>query len=168
MSIIEDLMAPGGMTVFSTQSARDAADRIEAAGHAVVLNLSYRPLGILTVEDLIAWRRRDPEGWEKRRCACLVITDRPTLRPEHPIAEVFWLWRNEGRPCPLMVLDGESLLGVLHPEKVGRWSAEHAPELFEEFREFISGWKSADVTDRDDRVFSAADPRGTRTGDQVF
>lgn len=145
MRIIEDLMSPVGVTVFATQSARDATACIRAEGHALVLNLSHRPMGILTAEDIAELRSREPQNWVRRRCACLVQASTATLRPEQPVEGAVWLWREEGGRRPLLVFNGEDPVGVLHLEAVERWCRAYQPELLGELPPSLPGLFSSEV-----------------------
>lgn len=124
MTDIGDIMAPIGATILGTRSLADAAQVLDESDPAVVLNLSYRAIGLITYADLIESQRQNPQGWSRRRCAGLVRTTDHPLQRGTPIREllvssVLDLTR------PQLVMDGDEPAGILLPESVSAWRREH-------------------------------------------
>lgn len=122
-----DLMRPIGPLIGTTQSLRQAADLTDQ-GHEVlaVIGLNNTAIGFLSAEDLLAAAQSDPTGWQKKRCASLVRLCESRLRPDHPITGVIQQYREEGAH-PLMVFNGETPVGLLHPAEVRQWCRDYGP-----------------------------------------
>lgn len=124
MTQIGDIMAPLGATILGTRSLADAAQILDESDPAVVLNLSYRAIGLITRADVHAVQQQDPQGWAKRRCVGLVRTsDHPTQRStlvrELLVSSALDVTR------PLLVLDQDQPAGILMPESISRWRREN-------------------------------------------
>ena len=124
MTDIGDIMAPLGATILGTRSLADAAQVLHESDPTVVLNLSYRAIGLITLADLHAVQQQDPEGWTRRRCAGLVrAADRPVQRST-PIRELL-VSSVLDTTRPLLVLDQEEPAGILLPESLDAWRRDN-------------------------------------------
>ena len=131
MTEVRELISPLAATVWWTQSVEDAARHIEADAEAVVvLDLSNRPVGVITQADVDQITSQHPQTWAKKRCACLARSSEHRVRPEHSIEGVIWRYQQEDIQ-PLLVSNGDEAVGVLHPGAVLRWCAEHHPTAFD-------------------------------------
>ncbi|WP_106121472.1 CBS domain-containing protein [Nesterenkonia sandarakina] len=124
MTDIADIMAPLGATILGTRSLADAAQVLEESDPAVVLNLSYRAVGLITRADLHAVQQQDPQGWAKRRCVALARTDDHTVQRSTPIRELL-VSSALDFSRPLLVLDEDQPAGILLPECISAWRREH-------------------------------------------
>ncbi|MCH8561361.1 hypothetical protein LTH96_05790 [Nesterenkonia sp. LB17] len=120
MTDIGDIMAPLGATILGTRSLADAAQVLEESDPAVVLNLSYRAIGLITCADLNAVRQQDPQGWSKRRCAGLVRTSDQPVQRRTPIRELL-VSAALDTTRPLLVMDQDQPAGILMPESIDAW-----------------------------------------------
>lgn len=120
MTAIEDIMAPLGATILGTRSLADAAQVLEESDPVVVLNLSYRAIGLITLADLEAVRAQAPRGWSKRRCAGLVRTMDQPLQRSTPIRELL-VSPTLDTTRPLLVLDEDQAAGILLPGSLSAW-----------------------------------------------
>jgi hypothetical protein len=126
MTDIGDIMTPLGATILGTRSLADAALVLEESDPAVVLNLSYRAIGLITRADLDTVRRQDPRGWSKRRCAGLVRgSDQPVQRFT-PVRELM-VSAVLDAARPLLVLDQDQPAGILLPESIEAWRRNDQP-----------------------------------------
>lgn len=124
MTDIGDIMAPLGATILGTRSLADAAQILEESDPAVVLNLSYRAVGLITRADLNAVQQQDPQGWAKRRCAGLARMEDHPVQRSTPIRELLVSWALDASR-PLLVLDQDQPAGILLPERLSAWRREH-------------------------------------------
>lgn len=120
MTAIEDIMAPLGATILGTRSLADAAQVLEESDPVVVLNLSYRAIGLITRADIESLRQRQPKGWSKRRCAALVRTSDQALQRSTPIRELL-VSPVLDTTRPLLVLDQDQAAGILLPGSISAW-----------------------------------------------
>lgn len=114
MTEVAEIMAPLGATILGTRSLADADTVLGQSDAAVVLNLSYRAIGLITREDIDEIKRLDPQGWSKKRCAGLV---RPIDRPVQRTTTIKELLADTSvNPHrPLLVLDKDEPAGILYP-----------------------------------------------------
>ncbi|MGJ9371672.1 hypothetical protein [Nesterenkonia sp. CF4.4] len=124
MTDIGDIMAPLGATILGTRSLADAAQVLEESDPAVVLNLSYRAVGLITRVDLVAVQQQDPQGWARRRCVGLARAGDHTVQRSTPIRELL-VSSVLDTSRPLLVLDGDEPAGILLPERISAWRREN-------------------------------------------
>lgn len=117
MTDIGDIMAPLGATILGTRSLADAAEILEESDAAVVLNLSYRAIGLITRADLDAARQQAPHGWSKRRCAGLVRSSDHPVERSTPVRELL-VSAALDTTRPLLVMDQGQPAGILFPETI--------------------------------------------------
>lgn len=124
---VADLMGPIGPLIGITQSLRQAAD-LTGQGHdaLAVVGLNDTVAGFLSAEDLVAAAQSYPTGWQKKRCASLMQPCESRLRPDHPIEGVIQQYREDGAHS-LMVFNGETPVGLLHPAEVRQWCRDYGP-----------------------------------------
>ncbi|GAA1143870.1 hypothetical protein GCM10009672_13430 [Nesterenkonia lutea] len=126
MADIGQIMAPLDATILGTRSLADAQRLLEHSDAAVVLNLSYRPIGLITRADLAAVQDQDPQGWSKKRCACLVRQSDQPVQRRMSIRELLVNSAHDPKR-PLLVLDQDEPAGILFPEAISAWRAEAQP-----------------------------------------
>jgi len=114
MTEIAEIMAPLGATILGTRSLADAAAVLEDTDAAVVLNLSYRAIGLITREDIAEIKRLDPKGWSRKRCAGLIRPMDKAVQRSTTLKEL--LADTSVDPHrPLLVLDDDEPAGILYP-----------------------------------------------------
>ncbi|MBE1513551.1 hypothetical protein [Nesterenkonia halotolerans] len=126
MSEIDEIMAPLGATILGTRSLADAARVLEHSETAVVLNLSYRAIGLITRADLTRLQEQDPHGWPRKRCAGVVHPGDQPVQRSTSIRELLLNSRLDSTR-PLLVLDHEEPAGIVHPEAISAWRAKAQP-----------------------------------------
>ena len=128
---LRELIQPLGPTVCQTRPL-ETADRVFSGtdvDFVVVTNLSERPIGVLTHRDLEDLKQSHPGKWHAKRCACAVKEQR-RLQLDDLVDDVIKLY-NRGLIRPLLVFDGDAVLGVLRPTEVFQWCAENRPDALE-------------------------------------
>lgn len=120
--VVEELMRPVKASIFHTQSVHDAAHAVTPGGALVVRDLSHRPIGLITEDDIMVTATQDPESWTKRRCAHLMRPIEGGIHRSHSVDAVMERYR-QGETYPMLVFDGDSAVGVLYPSAVFQWSA---------------------------------------------
>ncbi len=123
---MDEIMAPLGATILGTRSLADAARVLEHSETAVVLNLSYRAIGLITRADLSRLQEQDPDGWSRRRCAGVIRSGDQPIQRSTSIRELL-LNSTLDSTRPLLVLDHEEPAGIVHPEAIGAWRAKAQP-----------------------------------------
>ena len=126
MTEVHELMSPVDASVSHTQSLHDAAQGMVPGGAMVVLDLSHRPIGLITEDDLTVIAGQDPRGWEKRRCAHLMRPVEGSLSMEHPVEAVLRRYR-QGETFPMLVFNADSVVGILYPSAVFQWRHRQQP-----------------------------------------
>lgn len=126
MTTVRALMTPIRRRISVTQSLGEAAHLIDGVdGGAVLLDLSHRPVGLITESDLAERAARHPERWRRMRCACLVKSTADFLAPGDPVECALARYRT-GDPLPLLVLDRMQAVGTLLPDDVFAWCLAHS------------------------------------------
>ncbi len=123
---MDEVMSPLGATILGTRSLADAARVLENTETAVVLNLSYRPIGLITRADLLRVQEQDPHGWSRKRCAGMVHPGDQPVQRSTSIRELL-LNSSLDATRPLLVLDREEPAGIVYPEAISAWRARAQP-----------------------------------------
>lgn len=130
--VVSDLMSPIDSTIGLMRSLQDAAHAMDPAEEAVVVvSLAGDPIGFLSAEDLRVVAFQDPEGWEQQRCSSLMQFCEERIRLDHSVEGVIQQYR-EGGTRPLLVFNGDTAVGLLHPSAVRQWCRDHAAGTLEE------------------------------------
>lgn len=131
LTSVRDLLSPIRQVLWGTQSLEEAALRLDAEGEAVVvLNLSARPMGLLTKADVDLLAQREPKTWRRKRCACLMPASLTHLQLSDSLEDVIACCQS-GRITPLLVFDGGQAVGIIYPSTVSQWCADHHPQALE-------------------------------------
>lgn len=131
---VRDLVSPIGPTLWGTQSLEEAAQRLSASGGAVVvLNLSSRPVGLITESDLDLIAKQEPETWKRKRCACLMRSSPVHLQMGDSLEDIITCYQ-PGQIRPLLVFDATEAVGIVYPNTVFQWCASHYPAALEALR----------------------------------
>lgn len=146
---VRQLMSPVERAISVTQSLDEAARLVcETQAPAVLVDLSHQPVGLITESSLAAVAARDPERWSRRRCACLVQSAADFLTPEESIESVLGRYR-DGEATPLLVLEGNRAVGILHQDDVFTWCLEQPVSIFDALG-IVSGGSSSTEPTRPD------------------
>ncbi len=130
---IGDLLRPWVCSVCETQSVEAAQQALTRAQSDMVIirDLRDRPLGILTREDLRAFKASHPHEWARRRCAAIVTQMPALLDAEDPVEACVSYYRDHG-VRPVVIFAGQEPVGVLHPTDVFQWCAQRDGAVVEE------------------------------------
>lgn len=117
MQVLE-LMSVAPRSVWVTQSLPDAVSLFDHQNPAVVVvDLREKPVGVITKAAISHEAARNPGRWTRMRCAHLMAPLTCRLRAEDSLEEALAHYSGYG-PRPLLVFDGDDLIGVLYPEYV--------------------------------------------------
>lgn len=149
-AVVADLMSPLTASIGITQPLREAANLLSETDEGLVVNsLSFEPVGFLPAEHLRAVMDGADPTWQKKLCSSLMQTSEHRIRPEHAVEGIIHQYRDDGAQT-MLVFNGETAVGLLHPETVYQWCREQGIQ-WEELPE--SGEAPAprtDVYERDD------------------
>lgn len=126
-------MDPLWPTVSESASLQEAAHVRAESGqdYVVIVNLSHRPVGLVTRLDLERWESTGPSDGEHIRCASLIQRTPRSLSIEDTVEASVRYYTQHG-VHPLLVFDADAPVGVLHPTQVFQWCAKHHPGLVED------------------------------------
>lgn len=130
---IRDLLHPVGPSVSQTQSL-DAVLRTldrSSSEYVIVRDLSHRPLGVITAEDIQRLRHLHPSDWSRRCCAQQVQRMPNLLEVDDPVDAAVEYYREYGIRLLVISHDGEPI-GVLPPTEVFQWCAQSDGAVLEE------------------------------------
>lgn len=140
---VGELVHPLGPTICHTQALETAARVLEETGteYVTVINLSDRPIGVITYQEIASLHELPTERWAAKRCAGAVKI-KPYLSVEDSVAAVVELFTQD-EVWPLLVFDGGKGVGVLPPSEVFQWAAEHEPAVLDQLADRVSHGGSA-------------------------
>ncbi len=146
---VRELMSPIERAIMVTQSLEEAEGLVSGTeAPALLLDLSHKPVGLITESSLAAMAAQDPERWSRRRCACLVQSPADFLTPEESIESILGRYR-DGEVKPLLVLKGGQAVGILHQDDVFTWCLEQPVSIFDALG-IVSGGSSSTEPTRSD------------------
>ncbi|TLP72938.1 CBS domain-containing protein [Nesterenkonia sphaerica] len=129
MRYVSDLMSPVTSVVSVTHSLAEAAQLVSGEDQAVlVLGLSNQPRGLITEADIAQVVAQFPETWTKKRCACMILEEFESVRPDHTVDDVVELYR-AGGARPFVVLQDDEAIGILYPTSVFANSLEESSRV---------------------------------------
>lgn len=130
---IRDLVHPVGPSLSQTQSldvAMQTLDRIQS-GYVIVRDLSHRPLGVITSEDIQWLKHLRPSDWSRKCCAQIVQRMPNALKADDPVEAAVEYYREYGIRMLVISHEGEPV-GVLPPTEVFQWCALSDGAVLEE------------------------------------
>lgn len=92
----------------------------------MVLNLSSRPVGLITEADIDHLAQQEPATWERKRCACLMRSSPVHLQLGDSLEDIIACYQS-GHMRPLLVFDATEAVGIVYPSTVFQWCASHYP-----------------------------------------
>lgn len=149
-AVVADLISPLTASIGITQSLREAANLLSETDEGLVVNsLSFEPVGFLPAEHLRAVMESADPTWQKKLCSSLMQTSEHRIRPEHAVEGIIHQYRDDGAQT-MLVFNGETAVGLLHPETVYQWCREQGIQWEELPESGETTAPRADVYERDD------------------
>lgn len=106
---------------------------LETAGveYLAITDPEEGPLGIVSRFDVAQLQRKYPDYWSDMRCGNVIVASDRFLNADDSFDAAVSMLKDEGLR-PLLILEDDSICGVLEPTAVLQWCAEHRPEALQE------------------------------------
>ncbi|RJN32952.1 hypothetical protein [Nesterenkonia natronophila] len=132
-STVRDALVPLNGHVLASEGVETALQRMRTAGveYLVITDPEDGPLSLITREDTEQLQSKHPDLWSAMRCGNVVVAPSRFLQADEGLGAAAEVLKSEG-VRPLLVVDGEDIVGALEPTAVFQWCAEHRPAVLDE------------------------------------
>ncbi|NDK32197.1 CBS domain-containing protein [Nesterenkonia haasae] len=132
-SPLRESVVPVQGHIVASESMESALKHLDAAGvdYLVLTDPVEGPRGVVSRSDIEQLQRKYPDYWSDMRCGNAIVASDRFLTANDSFDEAVGIMQQEGTR-PLLVLEEDTVYGVLEPTAVLRWCAEHRPEALQE------------------------------------
>lgn len=130
---LSDAVVPLRGHILASESIDNALKQLTTSGgeYLAITDPEEGLRGIMSRSDIEQLQRKYPDYWSMMRCGNVVVASERILNVEDTFDAAVDMLKEEGLR-PLLVLQGNTICGVLEPTSVLQWCAEHRPEALQE------------------------------------
>lgn len=132
-STLREALLPVPGHVLASECMDSALKHLETAGveYLAIADPEEGPLGVVSCFDIKQLKRKYPDHWADMRCGNVIVASDRFLNADDSFDAAISLLMEEGLR-PLLVLERNTVCGVLEPTSVLQWCAEHRPAALQE------------------------------------